>query len=106
MTKLILLLFIADYVSMKKYGRKLTKFVWRKMFFGPYPENSEKVTKLMLQGNIRDKNCSGKLLREIPDDKILDYVVKVYGSKDVSELMKYIYTLDTFLNAKIGDIVL
>ncbi|MCD6095681.1 MAG: hypothetical protein J7J99_03860 [Thermoprotei archaeon] len=29
-TKLVLLMFIVDYINFRRYGKKLTDFVWRK----------------------------------------------------------------------------
>ncbi len=104
-TKLILLMFLADYLCFKRYGSKLTGFVWRKMFFGPHPEGIEELGEFILRENMFInpdlRRLGSEICRNIPS-----YVKRVYGSKSVSELMEYINGLDIVLKTKIGDPIL
>jgi uncharacterized phage-associated protein len=117
--RLMELLFLADYLSLKRLGRKLTGIEWRKHLFGP---SSTKVFEVLdgleREGMVAVEEISRGILlykayRAIEEpsiskeaENIVNEVIEKFGSLDIDELLNHINSLDEVKSREPGEKIL
>ena len=117
--RLMELLFLADYLSWKRLGRKLTGTEWHKHLFGASNTLVYKVLDELERGGMVavEEVSRGILLYRTHRDQeelgigreaenIVNEVIEKFGSLGIDELLNYINSLDEVRNRELGDKVL
>lgn len=115
--RLMKLLFLVDYLYSKRFGRKLTSTEWRMWLFGPFSrEVLDALDELELSGELAVERTErgGVFYYAVAKpprlgesiEKLVDEVIRTYGTKPLEELLEEVYSIDVVRDAGLGDKIL
>ena len=119
-TRLMKLLFLADYKSLKMRGKKLTNITWIKWYYGPFSRKVLDTLDIMEEsGEVEvehvegighfysissEKDIEGLLKKD--EEEILRSIVKAYGNLPLPKLLEKVYSLEEVAEKEIGEVLL
>jgi uncharacterized protein YwgA len=124
-TKLVKLLYLADMLHSKKYGRTLTGVTYYSYFYGPYSDQIIKSIKKLKDSDIIEEHggvgvegqeyylYTFRIDAEFPETllggsekKTLDKVITNYGDRALDDILDIVYSTKPFVKTKKGQRIL